>query len=186
MPTLQDLRKAKYKTTAVFAIAYGCSIGVCNALLKGLHHNTLSRKDIEHLAEVLGVSFDACVAAENASYKEYIGTQRPYQSLQEQWEQRDMWASAAFKGAKFDDWSEWEALQQKEREEFQRRSSAFSTPSSQLDSLALLGLSHNATHTQIKEAFRQKVKDASDGQGGYNVDMDKLVQAKEQALAQCK
>ena len=186
MTTLQDLRRAKFKTIKAFAIAYGRSASTASALLNGSHHNTLSRKDIEHLAEVLGVSFDACVAAENASYKEYIGTQRPYQSLQELWEQRDMWASAAFKGAKFDDWSEWEALQQKEREEFQRRSSAFPTPSSKLYSLALLGLPHNATREQIKEAFRQKVKEASDGQGGYSVDMDKLVQAKEQALAQCK
>lgn len=49
--------------------------------------------------------------------------------------------------------------------------------------LTFLGLTRYATSDEIKSAFRLKVKSASDGRGGYTVDMDQLVTAKEKALA---
>jgi hypothetical protein len=49
--------------------------------------------------------------------------------------------------------------------------------------LMFLGLTRYATNDEIKQAFRSKVRNAADGRGGYTVDMDQLVTAKEKALA---
>jgi hypothetical protein len=46
----------------------------------------------------------------------------------------------------------------------------------------LLGLPMEATVEQIWQAFRARVREASDGKGGYREDMDRVVQAKELAL----
>lgn len=48
--------------------------------------------------------------------------------------------------------------------------------------LAYLGLSFSADRAAIVKAFREKVKQAADGKGGYRGDMDLLVKAKEKAL----
>jgi hypothetical protein len=48
--------------------------------------------------------------------------------------------------------------------------------------LNYLGLSARAGQSEIKQAFRQKVKAAADGKGGYTIDMDFLVKVKEKAL----
>lgn len=54
--------------------------------------------------------------------------------------------------------------------------------SSRQFALVYLDVSFLATDQQIKEAFRKKVKELSDGFGGYNGDMDFLVKVKELAL----
>jgi hypothetical protein len=51
-----------------------------------------------------------------------------------------------------------------------------------IDVLGLLGISAIENREQIMKAFRDRVKAMADGKGGYNGDMDLLVQAKERAL----
>lgn len=51
-----------------------------------------------------------------------------------------------------------------------------------IDVLGLLGISAIENREQIMKAFRNRVKEMADGKGGYNGDMDLLVQAKERAL----
>jgi len=58
-----------------------------------------------------------------------------------------------------------------------------SVPKHVMHAFTLLNLPLEATAEQIQQAFRARVKGAFDGQGGYNEDMDRLVQAKEHALA---
>ena len=77
--------------------------------------------------------------------------------------------------------------EQEERERRQRgreqfRSTQHTVLASRDRSLAYLGLTYRATRTDIMRAFRQKVKAASDGKGGYTIDMDFLVKVKEKAL----
>lgn len=52
--------------------------------------------------------------------------------------------------------------------------------------LQLLGISSIESVEQVKQAFRSRVHAMTDGKGGYNCDMDALVNAKEYAIAQVK
>lgn len=82
--------------------------------------------------------------------------------------------------------------QQREREEAQRRQQqqerdAFKSAqrmvlSSKYSALIHLGLSMNASKSDVLNAFRSKVKEMADGKGGYTGDMDFLVKVKERAL----
>jgi hypothetical protein len=56
------------------------------------------------------------------------------------------------------------------------------TSKKSIDVLGLLGISAIENREQIMKAFRDRVKAMADGKGGYNGDMDLLVQAKERAL----
>lgn len=81
---------------------------------------------------------------------------------------------------------------QREREEAQRRQQqqerdAFKAAqrmvlSSKYSALIHLGLSMHANKDDVLKAFRNKVKEMADGQGGYTGDMDFLVKVKERAL----
>ena len=51
------------------------------------------------------------------------------------------------------------------------------------NALKFLGLTFYATDAQIKEAFLNRVKAASNGKGGYTEDMDVVVKAKKKALS---
>jgi transcriptional regulator with XRE-family HTH domain len=146
-PTLQDLRKRKYKTIKAFAEAYGCSPTKASGILRGLYHMALSKDDVKYLASVLGVSFLACAEACDNTF-------------------------AALKNYKGDDW----------KKTARTHKGIFFGPLLQQEVFARLGVSANASEAEIMKAFRDKVKLASDGKGGYQGDMDKLVQDKEQAL----
>lgn len=75
------------------------------------------------------------------------------------------------------------ARRQREQQERERiRSTYRSTLTSKEQSLAYLGLTSRATHADVMQAFRKKVKSAADGKGGYTIDMDFLVKVKERAL----
>jgi hypothetical protein len=67
----------------------------------------------------------------------------------------------------------------RQREQSARRTTPICTRE---QALAYLGLSSNATPEQVKQTFRNRVKAAADGKGGYRGDMDLLVTAKEKAL----
>lgn len=76
-------------------------------------------------------------------------------------------------------WEEQERLRKEKESARLRGRVPFASKSEALD---YLGRSFNATQEQIKQAFRSKVKAASDGKGGYKGDMDILTKAKERAL----
>ena len=71
--------------------------------------------------------------------------------------------------------------ERRQREQAARRTTVVIQTREQ--ALAFLGLSRYATNDEIKQAFRLKAKNAADGRGGFNGDMDMLTQAKEKALA---
>jgi len=72
-----------------------------------------------------------------------------------------------------------EQEERRQREQAARRTTSFYTRE---QALAYLGLTNTATPEQVKTAFRNRVKAAADGCGGYRGDMDLLVTAKEKAL----
>jgi hypothetical protein len=72
---------------------------------------------------------------------------------------------------------------QREQREYDRiRSSYRTTLSSKQSALVYLGLTTSASRSDVMKAFRNKVRAAADGKGGYNIDMDFLVKVKEKAL----
>ena len=194
---LQAHRKAKFRTIKLFAEAYGCGATKASAILNGKYHLTLSKGEVKDLAYILGITFVECADACDETFAEYMGykgdawkqSKRRYKGILHkgiwarwQWEedlQRDT-RKAAESG-------DWEAYRRKYvggdwyRGFAQER--AYGQASSLPACFTLLGLSSpTATPEQIKAAFRARVKAASDGRGGFHGDMDKLVQAKEQAL----
>jgi flagellar biosynthesis GTPase FlhF len=81
---------------------------------------------------------------------------------------------------------EQQAREQRQREQVER--DAFKVAqravlSSRYSALIHLGLSVNASQSDINQAFRNKVREMADGRGGYTGDMDFLVQVKEKALS---
>lgn len=179
--TLQEYRQRKFKTIKAFAEAYGCGASKASGILRGLYHTTLSKDEVKHLAEVLGISFVECAdACDNtfAELKHYKGddwkkTARTHKGIWERWRWVDELLRDTDKAAKSGDWTEYRKKYAPPfTDERQYYSSCF----------AILGIPPNATVEQIKAAFRSKVK-ASHEQGHFTGDMDKLVQAKEKALA---
>ncbi len=67
MTTLQDLRKAKFSTIKAFAEAWGYSTSKASYLLRGKYHWTISKEEVQKLAEVFDVTFDEVVEAANSS-----------------------------------------------------------------------------------------------------------------------
>lgn len=176
MPTLQQLRKAKYRTIADFAAAYGCSISTASRILQGRHQHTLTRSQVSRLASLLGVSFKECVEACNQSWVEFRGWT---------WEEREHSDPEYLE----ERWLRGDQIAEEMLAWFKRGGSTpFSFVSSLdgIEALRTLGLRYGATEQDIKAAFRAKVKAlAASGYmvEGKKVDMDTLTQAKEKALA---
>jgi transcriptional regulator with XRE-family HTH domain len=165
--TLQDLRKAKFKTVKAFAEAYGVHPSTASALLRGKHNMVLTRQDVQRLADLFGVSFEECVKATDESFwLSYSGDKSSgYWRLENRWEREKHIE---------DDVRDWRARGGRDRLLFGLE---------RIGALQAFGLPATATREDVMCAFREKVKAMSDGKGGYTGDMDKLVQAKEQALA---
>jgi hypothetical protein len=133
--------------------------------LQGNRHFTLTPDEIMTIARCLEVPFEEVVAAANTSYA-LNHCRRLAPPLEETLEFR------------------W---QQESRHTYAQQQTA---PSDQSGvpihiqrAFALLNLALDATTEQIRQAFRERVKRAANGKGGYSGDMDELVQAKELALA---
>lgn len=167
MTTLQDLRKAKFSTIKAFASAWGYSTSKASYLLRGKYHWTLSKEEVQCLADVFEVSFDEVVEAANGTFEEG----REFFPVRE-WKLKDRWEHQ-------------ERIYEEVRRWKERGTGRIYTIAMpwEYDALGSLGLSRGATEDEIKRAFREKVKAMSDGKGGYVGDMDDLVQAKEKALA---
>lgn len=171
--TLQELRKAKFKTIKAFAAACGFSASKASMILQGRHHHVLSVEDIQGYADLLGVSFDACVEAAEASYdewmmKEYHRHASKYWHLRTRWQRED---------ELYDEVKNWKAKGGRDR---------IFVAIESIDAFLPFNLPATATKEDVMRAFREKVKVMADGQGGYRGDMDALVQAKEKALRFCK
>lgn len=162
--TLQELRKRKFATIKDFAAAYGCSYSTACHLLNGKHHMTLTRQDVQRLADLFGASFDECIEAANNSFKQAYPDRDP-----------TMWMLEAR-------WRWQEQIRDQPHEWASGKRDHPLRDLLSLDCFNALGLDSNATEQDIKIAFREKVKASADGKGGYAGDMDKLTQAKEQAL----
>lgn len=170
MPTtLQDLRKAKYPTIKAFALAYGVSTSKASYLLRGKYQYTITKEEVQNLANIFEVSFDEAVDAVNNTYFE--SRQWPHDRY---WKLKDRWERQEKAQKKYEEWK---------RQRETGRSWTIIFPWENASIFNTLGLTSSATETEIKQAFRDRVREMADGQGGYNGDMDKLVQAKEKALA---
>jgi hypothetical protein len=78
---------------------------------------------------------------------------------------------------------EQRAQQERQRQEQERaRMRRQVVIATRAQALAYLGVSGTVNRATIMQAFRERVRHASDGKGGYKEDMDLLVQAKEKAL----
>lgn len=188
--TLQNLRKRRYKTIKAFAEAYGCGPSKASGILNGHYHMSLSKDEVKHIASLLGVSFVECADACDNTFAELKGfrgndwkdpTPRTHKGIWERWRWEEEISKMAYAAARDGDWTEYrkkygtDSQQQKE----QPRTRTYTTYET---CFTILGIPPNATPDQIKNAFRAKVKAAHDGKGGFTGDMDKLVQAKEEAL----
>lgn len=85
MPTLQELRKAKYPTIKSFALQCGISPSKASTILQGRHANAISPNEVRHIANVLEVSFQEFVDAQSQSYAEWHeqSTPKPTMSPEE-------------------------------------------------------------------------------------------------------
>lgn len=201
-PTLQDLRKAKFKTIKLFSLAYGCSTSKASGILHGNYHKTLTKDEVIKLAALFEVPFETCIAACDASYAEwYCGTPQHNDLLKNRWAWEEEIRQSAEQAAKTNDWSffrfsrfsfnyqdetgkYWNTTGSSQN--YDSGSTGWHTTITPISSCyALLGVSQNATEAQIKQAFREKVRLAHKGNGDYAGDMDKLTRAKEQALRFC-
>lgn len=202
-PTLQSLRKAKYKTIKQFAMAYGCSQSKASMILQGRYQTTLTKDEVVQLAALFEVPFDTCIAACNASYAEWKEKnnyppmrESNVDSLKKRWAWEEKLRKDTEEAAKSGDWTHWRFTfgysssgaswgTSGSSHNHNSGSTHFYKSTTPLQSCyQLLGISQNATEAQIKQAFRQKVKQMHDGNGGYTGDMDELTKAKEQALKQ--
>jgi transcriptional regulator with XRE-family HTH domain len=171
MPTtLQDLRKAKYPTIKAFAASWGYSTSKASYLLRGKYQYTITKEEVQKLADILEVSFDQVVDAANNTYME----DRDF-VLDRDWKLKDRWVHQEKIYEEARKWSE-----SRDRGHF------YTINLPWRDTFSFLGLTSSATEAEIKHAFRDKVREMADGKGGYNGDMDKLVQAKEKALAHAR
>lgn len=189
MTTLQTYRQRRYRTIKAFAQAYGCGATKASGILRGLYHETLSKGEVQHLADLLGISFLECADACDDTYaelKRYKGdawkkTARTHKGIWARWQWEEEMVRSGKQAAQSGDWTEFRRKyiphQESKRQTQERPNYAPQT------CWAILGIPTSATPGEIKTAFRNKVKAASDGHGGFRGDMDKLVQAKEQALA---
>jgi hypothetical protein len=195
MTTLQEYRKRKFRSIKDFAVASGYSASKASGILRGLYHLALSKDEVKHIASVLGISFVECAdACDNtfAELKHYKGddwkkTARTHKGIWERWRWEEDLMRVGRKAAETGDWREFREKTRfdwQEEARGQQRSQGSTTRSSSTASTCfqILGVSSTASASQIMAAFRAKVKAASDGKGGFTGDMDKLVQAKEQAL----
>ncbi|SRR5579875_1285588 len=189
MPTLQEYRKRKYWTIKDFAMDYGCGATKASGILRGLYHETLSKDEVKHLANVLGISFVECADACDVTFAElkhlkgdaWKKTARTHRGIWARWQYEELLARDGKRAAQSGDWRafRWKYLpHEEEKRQTQERPNYAPATCWQI-----LGIPASATPELIKAAFRAKVKAASDGKGGYREDMDRLVQAKEQALA---
>jgi hypothetical protein len=162
--TLESLRCVSRKTVWDIAQALQKDAYETLALLRGERQHTLTPAEVTILAQCLDVSFEQVVAAANTSYA-VNGYRRLNPPAEETLEARWQRESAG-------------------RDEKGKNSSAQQAGAAErfLQAFEVLGLPLEATVEQILQAFRARVKEASDGQGGYRGDMDRLVQAKELAL----
>jgi hypothetical protein len=162
--TLECLRCLSRKALWDVAQALQKDVYETMELLRGERQHSLTATEIAALAACLGVPFEQVIAAANTSYavNRYRRLNPPVdETLEARW-QREATAG--------DESGQNSLLKQSERlDRF-------------LPAFELLGLPLEATVEQILQAFRARVKAASDGKGGYQGDMDKLVQAKELAL----
>lgn len=202
--TLQDLRKqSQFATTKALAAAYGCSASKMGMILQGRYHRTITKDEVVQLAALFEVPFESCVSACNASWSELKKRNKwseydaEFESLQKRWEWEETVRKGAEEAAKTNDWSFFTRFSFNYQDETGKHWN--STGSTQNDAsgstrwyttitpvsscYAVLGVSQDATETEIKRAFRAKVKLAHKGNGDYAGDMDKLTKAKEQALA---
>ena len=189
MTTLQDYRLRHYRTIKAFAEAYGCGATKASGILRGLYHETLSKGEVQHLALVLGIGFLECADACDATYAElnhYKGdawkkSARTHRGIWARWQYEELLVRDGKKAAQSGDWRAFRQKytpRQENRQQTQERPNY--TPAT---CWTILGIPTSATPEEIKAAFRLKVKAASDGHGGFRGDMDRLTQAKEQALA---
>jgi tRNA C32,U32 (ribose-2'-O)-methylase TrmJ len=167
MITLEALRYMHKKTLWDVAQALHKDAQETLALLQGNRHFTLTPDEVMTLARCLEVPFEEAVAAANMSYaiNHYRLLVPP---LEETLEFR------------------WHQEQQAGQHSYKQQTASFNqpgVPSHIQHAFTLLDLNLDATTEQIRQAFRERVKRAADGKGGYRTDMDKLVQAKELALA---
>jgi hypothetical protein len=206
---LQEYRKRKFRYIKDFAAASGYGSSKASGILRGLYHMTLSKDEVRHVASVLGISFVECADACDNTYAELKGykayrddwkkTARTHKGIWARWQWEDILLRDTKKAAESGDWTEYRKKYWTD-ETFARgkggswsssdgstwsHTSGHTTSTADQDCFSVLGVPSTATVTQIKAAFRAKVKAASDGKGGFHGDMDKLVQAKEQALQAC-
>lgn len=191
MPTLQNLRQRKFRYIKDFAQAYGCSPSKASGILKGLYHMVLSKDEVEYLASILGVSFAECADACDATYAEYKRykgdawkrTTRTHKGIWARWQWEEEVRRDTRKAYESGDWAEYRRKYTYTSSNDNTRSQGYTTSTAYETCFTILGVASTASPMQIKTAFRNKVKMMADGKGSYNGDMDKLVTAKEQALA---
>lgn len=193
MATLQELRKRKFPTIKAFSQACGYGYGPqkSSGILRGLYHMTLSKNEVKYLASILGVSFVECADACDNTFAElkcYKGdawkqTARTHKGIWERWRWEEALCSETRKAAASGDWTEYRRKYTNQDQQQRQKKYTANQQTYTIDCFSVLGIASSASCDQIKQAFRTKVKAASDGKGDYSGDMHKLVQAKEKALA---
>lgn len=74
MPTLLDLKKQAGLTHKQIGLALGCSASVASTILHGRHIKVISDKQIQQLADILGVTFERCWYSMCESYNQTYST----------------------------------------------------------------------------------------------------------------
>lgn len=165
MITLETLRYMHKKTVWDVAKMLHKDAQETLALLEGNRQFTLTPDEVMTLARCLEAPFEEVVAAANMSYalNHYRRLTPPLEEkLEFRWQQEGQHTYEHNQTAPFDQPG---------------------VPVHIQHAFILLNLKLDATIEQIRQAFRECVKGAADGKGGYSIDMDELVQAKELALA---
>ena len=164
LTTLEGLRCLSRKAIWDISQALQKDIYETMALLRGERQHTLTLAEVTILAQCLEVPFEQVVAAANTSYAINFYrrlTPPTEETVEARWQR--------------------EATSRNKRKQTPT-AHQLRVPDRFLHAFELLGLPLEATVEQISQAFRKRVKEASDGKGGYSGDMDRLVQAKELAL----
>jgi hypothetical protein len=162
--TLEGLRCLSRKAVWDIAQALQKDVYETLALLRGERQHTLTPAEVTILAQCLEVSFEQVVVAANTSYAVncYHRLTPPVEeTLEAHWRRE----AADGDEREHDAMANQSGISDRFRQAFE-----------------LLGLPMEATVEQIWQAFRARVREASDGKGGYREDMDRVVQAKELAL----
>ena len=191
---LQNYRLRKYRTIKAFADAYGCGATKASGILSGKYHTTFSKAEVKHLASVLGIGFVECADACDETYAElnkyrkgdaWKRTARTYKGIWARWAWEEGILRDTRKAADMNDWTEYRKKYTSDYTS-SREKPKYAPPRMPTDCFSLLGIAPTSNIAQIKTAFRNKVKAASDGRGGYVGDMHTLVLAKEEALMYAK